>query len=112
MSRIINGLKIQNHFINSIKESDINKLRDRLEHIKNNDPEWNYDPLSDTMSQITKSIADIFNWAVLNSLQQNVHFFQCKSSDKPWFRPASKIARNNTNEHAKPTTRLNHKQTN
>ena len=85
----------KNHFIDSIKESDINKLRDRLEHIKNNDPELNHDPLSDTINQITNSIADIFNWAVSNSLQQNKHFFHCRSSAKPWLRPAYKIARNN-----------------
>ena len=50
-----------NHFINSIKESDINKLRDRPEHIKNNEPELNHDPLNDTIDQITNSIGDIFN---------------------------------------------------
>ena len=83
----------KNHFINSLNESDINSLRDRLEHIKNNDPESNHDPLSDTINQITNSIADIFDRAASNSLQQNKHFFQRKSSDKPWFGPACKIAR-------------------
>ena len=56
----------KNHFINSLNESDINSLRDCLEHIKNNDPESNHDPLSDTINQITNSIADIFDRAASN----------------------------------------------